>query len=103
MSGEVRNAMKAVLFVGLAGLVSWGVSAQGLPSPPSAAGTDEKKICRTEKMTGSLTRVRRICLTAKEWDDLRHRTQQSFQDKVNGASGGCMAGGDGGMCAKPGS
>src|SRR5438045_1669865 len=88
----------------LVALLSSAASAQGLPLPPDAAGKDEKKICRSEKMTGSLTRVRRICLTAKEWDDLRHRTQQSFQDKVNGASGGCMAPSDptagAGMCGK---
>ena len=52
------------------------------------SGQAEKKICRSEKMTGSLTRVRRICLTAKEWDDLRLRTKHSFEDRVNGASGG---------------
>ena len=54
----------------------------------AAAPTDEKKICQTQRITGSLTRVRRICLTAKEWDDLRLRTKHSFEERVNGASGG---------------
>ena len=91
--------MKNVWLIG-AGilLLPSSLMAQLVPAP-DAAGKDEKKICRTEKMTGSLTRVRRICLTAEQWNDLRHRTQQSFQDKVNGASGGCVAPpGGGGMC-----
>ena len=72
----------------LAVLASTAASGQGLPLPPEESGQAEKKICRSEKMTGSLTRVRRICLTAKEWDDLRLRTKHSFEDRVNGASGG---------------
>jgi hypothetical protein len=90
---------KALCAAVIAAVLPTAAFAQGLPLPPDAAGAAEKKICRSEKMTGSLTRVRRICLTAQEWDDLRHKTQQSFQDKVNGASGGCQAPpGGGGMC-----
>jgi len=37
----------------------------------------EKKICRTEKMTGSLTRVRRTCLTQREWDQLAAGTRRN--------------------------
>jgi hypothetical protein len=65
-----------------------GASAQGLPLPPEEGGQEEKKICRSEKMTGSLTRVRRICLTARQWDDLRLRTKHSFEEQVGRASGG---------------
>ena len=72
----------------LAALVSTAALGQGLPLPPEESGQAEKKICRSEKMTGSLTRVRRICLTAAEWDDLRRNTKHSFEDQVRGAAGG---------------
>jgi len=38
----------------------------------------EKKICRSERMTGSLTRVRRTCLTQREWDQLAESTRRSI-------------------------
>ena len=74
-------------FTVLALVLASGGHAQASPDPATAA-TDEKKICRTEKMTGSLTRVRRVCLTATEWDDLRRNTKHSFEDNVRGAAGG---------------
>jgi hypothetical protein len=49
---------------------------------------EDKKICRSEKMTGSLTRVKRICLSAREWDELRLRSKHSLEDTVRGAAGG---------------
>ena len=57
--------------------------AQDAQQPPA-----EKKICRSEKMTGSLTRVRRICMTAREWDEMRLRSKHSLEDTVRDAAGG---------------
>jgi len=48
----------------------------------------EKKICRTEKATGSLTRRTRICLTEAQWRELNARTQRSMQEMQNSAAGG---------------
>ena len=48
----------------------------------------EKKICRTEKATGSLTRRTRICLTEAQWRELNSRTQRGFQEMTSGAGGG---------------
>jgi hypothetical protein len=39
----------------------------------------EKKICRTETVTGSLVSKRRVCLTKAEWDQL----SQQARDSVN--------------------
>jgi hypothetical protein len=52
----------------------------GLAEEPAgeAAAKKEKKICKTEKMTGSLTRVRRICMTQSEWN----RTAESMNRAV---------------------
>jgi predicted secreted protein len=47
----------------------------------------EKKICRTDKVTGSLARKRRTCMTQKEWDELAARTKQSL-DEYTGNAGG---------------
>jgi hypothetical protein len=70
-------------------------------SPSAAADaaeapTEEKKICRTERSTGSLTRSRRICMTQTEWDQLRRETKRDVDDmqrnggaipRVQGAAG----------------
>ncbi|MBT2132998.1 hypothetical protein KK137_01520 [Croceibacterium sp. LX-88] len=50
----------------------------------------EKKICRSEKMTGSLTRRTRICLTAAEWRDFNTRNKRGLDDFNRSASGGKM-------------
>lgn len=47
----------------------------------------EKKICRTEKVTGSLARKRRICMTEAEWDELAAKTKQSLDEYGSNASG----------------
>ena len=48
----------------------------------------ERKICRTEKMTGSLTRRTRICLTEAQWRELNSRTQRGVQEMQSSAGGG---------------
>jgi len=47
----------------------------------------QKKICRTEKVTGSLTRINRICLTRAEWDELAARTKKGV-DELQGSAAG---------------
>ena len=72
------------------------------PERPAEAETKpERKICRTERATGSLTRRTRICLTEAEWRVLHSRTKRGLDDFVRGASGGCRAPNDprsGTMC-----
>jgi hypothetical protein len=62
--------------------------AVALSAPAVAGNTDEsnaqqapkeKKICRTETVTGSLVSKRRVCLTKAEWDQL----SQQARDSVN--------------------
>ena len=70
-------------------------SAPILAKEPEAAKTTqddakpkkEKKICRTEKMTGSLTRVRRTCMTQSEWDELAAATKKDVDRYTNDANG----------------
>jgi hypothetical protein len=47
----------------------------------------EKKICRTEMVTGSLIAKRRICLTAAEWDEMTQNYKHSMDDYASRASG----------------
>ena len=63
-----------------------GVSAVAEEQPDDAAKT-EKKICRTEKMTGSLTRRSRICLTEAQWRELRSRNKNGVDELQGSASG----------------
>ena len=38
----------------------------------------EKRICKNQKITGSLTRVRRTCLTQREWDRMAEGTRRNI-------------------------
>ena len=56
--------------------VSLLIADAGLAADEPAPASQDKKICRTERSTGSLTRSRRICMTQAEWDALRRETKQ---------------------------
>lgn len=49
---------------------------------------EEKKICRTNRATGSLTRVNRICLTAAQWREVNSRTYRGVSEMQGEAGGG---------------
>lgn len=54
-------------------------------STDTDTGTDKeasKRICRTQPVTGSRTRVNRICMTRAEWGALSRNTQQGINDFV---------------------
>lgn len=65
------------------------------------ADQPERKVCRTTKVTGSLTRRSRVCLTETEWREVHDRTRKGLDEFIGGASGGCRAPNDpraGSMC-----
>src|SRR6187549_3654021 len=73
-------------------LASVGVAAAPPPGQPAPEEPkDERKICRAERVTGSLTRRSRVCLTRAQWQELHDRTRKGFDEFVGAASGGCMA------------
>ena len=82
------------------------VAASALAAPPQERSTQpaaqpEKKVCRTERVTGSLTRRARICLTETQWREVYDRTRTGHDDFIRDASGGCRAPNDptvGTMC-----
>ena len=76
-------------------------SAEAAASDTTEATKKEKKVCRTERSTGSLTRSRRICMTQAEWDELSRSTKQDIDDMQR--HGGAIPRVQGGMGATAGS
>lgn len=78
--------MKSIIVAAGMALVITGtaVSAQQAKEEPSK----EKKVCRTSKMTGSLTRRTRICMTETEWRELNNRTRKGLEEMGQSAAGG---------------
>ena len=64
--------MKKATILLVAALLTSGTVA--VAAAPDTAGSQDapraKRICKSEKITGSLTRVRRTCYTQREWDRL---------------------------------
>lgn len=48
----------------------------------------EEVICRTERVTGSLTRRTRTCLTRNEWNGVEARTRDELNRMGRNAAGG---------------
>ncbi len=55
-----------------------GASALKEGPPPK-----EKKICHSEPITGSLTRVDRICMTQRDWDIVAERSRDRVNDYID--------------------
>ncbi|MBO9517422.1 MAG: hypothetical protein J7493_05095 [Porphyrobacter sp.] len=80
--------MKAIWISAAALVTLASVSAAAQEQQQAEPAKDDKKICRTEKMTGSLTRRSRICLTAAQWRELSVRTKKGVDEMQGSASGG---------------
>ncbi|WP_336977496.1 hypothetical protein [Altererythrobacter fulvus] len=48
----------------------------------------EKMICKSEKVTGSRTKVRRTCMTQTQWDELAASTKKGLDEMGRNAAGG---------------
>jgi predicted secreted protein len=73
---NLKVLLAAILAVSLAApaIAGDGEQAQNKDAPK------EKKICRTERVTGSLVSQRRICMTKSEWDKLAADTKRDVED-----------------------
>lgn len=77
--------LKLVLAVGLATLATTGpLSAESTNT--DAKASKEKEVCRTQTVTGSLTRKRRICMTQQQWDELAAQTKKGLDEFSSNAS-----------------
>jgi len=56
-------------------------------SDGEAKAAKEKKVCRSYKVTGSLTRRTRICRTEAEWKEVDAATYKGVSDMQGSASG----------------
>ena len=77
------------------------IAASAQEQPAESEAKEEKKICRVDKATGSLTRRTRVCMTRAQWQEFHNRTRKGLDDFVGGAGGGCQAPNDpnkGTMC-----
>jgi hypothetical protein len=88
--------MKLIGLMATAALAAGGLPLAGAfaAAPQSdEAARQEKKICRTEKATGSLTRRTRICLTETQWRELNRRTRRGLEEMGQSGSGAprCMS------------
>jgi len=73
--------MAAAIVMAVTGVAATAQEAQE-EAPP------EKKICRTERATGSLTRRTRICMTEAQWRELNSRTARGVTEMQGQGSGG---------------
>jgi hypothetical protein len=81
--------MKSIVLAAALAVAVTGVSASAQDAPSSQEEPQpEKKICRTDKATGSLTRRTRICMTAAQWRELNSRTRRGVDEMTSAASGG---------------
>lgn len=71
-------------------MASTGVAAQEAATQEEPQ--PEKKICRTERATGSLTRRTRICMTEAQWRELSQRTRKGMDEMSRPQGGGVQPG-----------
>jgi hypothetical protein len=69
--------MKPMWIAALALVTGTGALAEGTTADQAKA---EKKVCRSERVTGSLARVNKICMTQAEWDRLGRETKKDLDD-----------------------
>jgi hypothetical protein len=81
---DLAAVAATVLVLGGIGVSGATAAAPGTQEEPQR----EKKICRTEKATGSLTRRTRICMTEAQWRELNARTRRGVDEMNSAASGG---------------
>ncbi len=104
--------MKSIKFLACVAAIALGTAAlaqdadQQQPAEPQASQEGEQQaqdeeddygnevVCRTERVTGSLTRRTRTCLTRNEWNDIQARTRDEVNKMTRTASGGVECRGD---------
>lgn len=78
--------MKTFIAGAVALLTATAAFAQNSSQSQASADPAEKKICKTERMTGSLTRSTRTCLTKAQWDQVAEETRRHVDQLDRNAS-----------------
>lgn len=66
--------------------IGTGAQASAREDAPTAP-KKEKMICKSEKVTGSRTKVNRVCMTRKQWDQLAANTKKGLDEMGRSAPG----------------
>ena len=80
--------MKLSMIVAAVLMAGTGAAISAQEAQTDQQAQDEKKICRTERATGSLTRRTRICMTAAQWRELNSRTRKGLEEMGQTGAGG---------------
>ena len=67
-----------------------GAAAAEAPASTAPAEETRELVCRTTRVTGSLTRRTRICMTEAEWAESRRTVGQNVSRAQGQASGGAQ-------------
>ncbi len=59
-------------------------------APSEEEDPGQEIVCRTERVTGSLTRRRRTCMTRDEWNGVAARTRHDLNRASSRSSGGAQ-------------
>ncbi len=87
--------MKRIILAAAIALAASGAAASAQDNDEAAQ--KEKTICKTQKVTGSRTQVRRVCMTQAQWDEQRRNTKRGLDDMTRNASGGRGSSNNGGL------
>jgi len=70
-------------------LMSGGVVFAAEPKVEQPEVDKKQKIrCKSEKMTGSRTKTRRVCMTVQQWEDQADATKKGMDEFGRSAAGG---------------
>jgi len=70
--------LSLVLAAGIMALTGTAAVAQGDEQASQEVAQKERLICKSEKVTGSRARVKRVCLTREQWGDLAAETKDNI-------------------------
>lgn len=77
--------MKRIILAAAIALAASGAAASA--QDDAEAAQKEKTICKTQKVTGSRTQVRRVCMTQSQWDEQRRNTKKGLDEMARSAGG----------------
>lgn len=84
----MRKSCMLALLVLTAGASVSAAEKEPKETSQKATSKKDKVVCRSEKLTGSRTKVRRICMTLEQWDQLAANTRNSMDEASRTAGRG---------------
>ncbi len=87
--------LRSAVAIAFATSLTLGTAAYAQTTPAEDGVKEEKKICKTQGVTGSRLNKTRTCRTAKEWDDLERYNKENAakMTDMKGATNGQVGAG----------